>query len=189
MRSLSTLLTASVMSVALPLSASEFAIDATHVHAAFKVSHLGISDTHGQFDKMSGTIKFDEASPESASVTIMIDPASIDTANDDRDKHLRNADFFDVGRYKEMKFVSSAFKKTDDPKVFHVTGDFTMRGKTKEMTIPVTYNGQATDPWKNERIGFSSTFTIDRTDFGMDYGGGMIGNEVTIMLSLEGIKK
>ena len=172
----------------LPLQATEFTIDPTHASAAFSVDHLGISETHGLFKDVSGAITFDEAKPEAASVTVNIAPASVDTANADRDKHLRNADFLDVGRFKELKFVSSGFKKTDDAKVFHVTGDLTLHGVTKTITVPVTYNGQATDPWKNERIGFTTTFSVKRSDYGMTYGAAMIGDEVTFTLSVEGIK-
>ena len=174
--------------VMFPLAATDFTIDPSHAAASFSVDHLGISETHGRFNDISGSITFDEANPEKASVTVNIVPASVDTANADRDKHLRNADFLDVGKHKELKFVSSSFKKTDDPKVFHVSGDLTLHGVTKPIVVPVTYNGQATDPWKNERIGFTTTFSVLRSEYGMTYGAAMIGDEVTFSLSVEGIK-
>ena len=85
--------------------------------------------------------------------------------------------------------MSSSWKKTDDAKVFHVTGTLTLHGVSKEITVPVTYNGQGTDPWKNERIGFDAAFSIKRSDYGITYGEGLIGEEIKFIFSVEGIKK
>jgi len=170
--------------------AANYAVDAAHASASFQISHLGFSKTHGSFKEIAGTFSFDPEKPEKASTDVTIQAASIDTGNEDRDKHLRNEDFFDVEKHPTLSFKSTAWKQTGE-KTFDVTGDFTLRGVTKPVTVPVTLLGMGKGFKGEEIAGFSSDFKIKRNDFGMDklVGDSMIGDEVTISVSFEGVKQ
>ncbi|KAA3631205.1 MAG: polyisoprenoid-binding protein, partial [Calditrichaeota bacterium] len=139
-----------------------------------------------------GTISdFDGDNLEKGSVAFTIQTASVDTDDEGRDKHLRNEDFFEVDTYPTMTFKSKSIKA--DGKNFKLTGDLTIKDVTKEVTFDGTFAGTIDDPWGNKRAGFSAIATIDRKDFGiefgkvMDNGGLMVGNDVEIMIELETI--
>lgn len=176
---------------AAPSFASDWKIDASHSNAGFSIRHMMISNVRGEFQKVSGTAEYDGKNINTLKVTANIDPASIDTANADRDKHLRGADFFNVEKYPEMKFVS---KKVLKPKKdsFKLVGDLTMHGVTKEVTLDVDGPTPAIkDPRGNTKIGASASATINRKDWGINYGaimdngGAMLGDEVKITLDVE----
>lgn len=177
-------------SVAAP--AQTFAIDKAHSDLLFQVRHL-VTRVRGRFTDFSGTLSFDLESPADSSVVVTIDAASIDTGTPDRDTHLRSADFFDVATYPALTFVSSRVDRKSDDR-FDVTGTLTIHGVTREVTLPVTYLGRATDPWGNERAGFESEITINRKDFGLGWnalletGGFVVGDEVKITLSVQAIE-
>lgn len=168
--------------------AATWDIDGSHAFAVFKVTHLGIAPAYGQFMKLGGTIDFDAANPGASKINIEIDANSVFTANKKRDDHLKGPDFFDAKQFPKLTFVSTAWKKTGD-KTFDVTGNLTIKGQTKPMTVKVTMTGAGKDPWGNDRAGFTSEFTINRMDFGVNYMPDGLGKDVTIMLSLEAIKK
>lgn len=168
--------------------AATWDIDGSHAFALFKVMHLGIAPSYGQFMKIGGTVEFDPANPEAASINVEIDATSIFSANKKRDDHLKGPDFFDVKQFPKATFKSSKWKKTGD-NTFDVTGDLTIKGKTNTITIPVTLTGAGKDPWGNDRAGFTSEFTIDRMAYGVNYMPDGLGKDVTLMLSLEAIKK
>jgi len=176
-------------SVAAP--AQTFSIDKAHSDLLFQVRHL-VTRVRGRFTDFSGTVSFDLESPAASSVVVTIDAASIDTGTPDRDTHLRSADFFDVATYPALTFVSSRVDRQSDDR-FDVTGTLTIHGVTREVTLPVTYLGRATDPWGNERAGFESEITINRKDFGLGWnalletGGFVVGDEVKITLSVQAI--
>ena len=173
-----------------PAFAANYEIDATHASAVFSIKHLGFSKVQGAIKDLSGSFTYDAAKPETSSVHVVAKAASIDTFNEDRDKHLRNADFFDVEKYPELSFKSTAWKRTGDT-TFDVTGDFTLRGVTKSITVPVEFIGAGKGMKGEERAGFAASFKIKRSDFGMDkmVGESLIGDEVTIDISFEGVKK
>lgn len=188
------------LTVALSLSSTAFAeqeayiIDTAHSSVTFSVKHMMISNVTGQFNEFSGTIMFDADDLTNSSATGTIQVASVDTDNDKRDAHLRDADFFDVAKYPEIRFESLEVKKKR--KDYVMTGKFTMKDVTKTIEIPAKFLGQITDPWGNERIGFEAELTLDRTDYGVDWnkalnaaGGLTVGNEVTINLNVEAIKQ
>ena len=127
-----------------------FAIDKTHSEAIFQVRHL-VTRVRGRFTDLGGSITFDEASPERSTVAFTIQAASIDTGTPDRDAHLRSQDFFHVEQHPAITFVSTAIRALGGD-AFEVSGDLTMRGVTKRITLPVTYLGKAKDPWGNEKI-------------------------------------
>ena len=168
-----------------------YAIDKSHSEAAFQVRHL-ITRVRGRFSEFGGAISFDEAAPERSSVTFAIQAASIDTNEPARDTHLRSADFFDVERFGTITFASTGVSKIGED-TFEVTGDFTMHGVTKAITLPVTYLGKAKDPWGNERVAFEAEYAINRKDYGLNWnaaletGGFLVGDEVRVSLSIQAV--
>ena len=169
-------------------AADTYAVDPVHTAALFKVKHVGVSYTYGRFNDVSGTVVFDAANPAASKVDITIQAGSVDTFNQKRDAHLANPDFFDAKQFPALKFVSTSFKKIDDS-TFDVTGDFTLHGTTKPITIKVAKIGEGKDPWGGYRIGFETTFTIKRSDYGMSKMMEAVGDEVAITFATEAIKK
>jgi polyisoprenoid-binding protein YceI len=166
-----------------------FQIDKTHSEATFQVRHL-ITKVRGNFADFDGTIEFDEARPEASTVAFTIQAASINTNVADRDAHLRSEDFFAVDKYPTITFRSTAIAPTGKDG-FAVTGDLTMRGVTKPVVIPVSFLGQATDPWGNQKVAFEGEVTLNRKDFGLNWnaaleaGGFLVGDEVKVNLSIQ----
>jgi polyisoprenoid-binding protein YceI len=166
-----------------------FAIDKTHSEAIFQVRHL-VTKVRGRFTDLGGSIAFDEASPERSAVAFTIQAASIDTGTPDRDAHLRSEDFFHVEQYPAITFVSTAIRARGG-NAFDVTGDLTMRGVTKRITLPVTFLGTARDPWGNQKLGFETETTINRKDYGLvwnaalETGGFLVGDDVKISVSIQ----
>lgn len=178
---------------ALPIQAENFAIDASHSEVGFQVRHL-VSQTRGRFNDFAGTVNLDPKNLANSSVDFTIKATSIDTNVPDRDKHLRGADFFDVEKYPEITFKSKSIKAAGKD-TYNVLGTLTMHGVSKDITLPVTYLGQAKDPWGNTRAGFEATTTLNRKDFGivwnkaLDAGGAMLGDDVKVNINLETVKK
>jgi len=178
---------------ALPLRADTFAIDPNHSEVSFQIRHL-VSQVRGRFNDFSGTVQLDPRNLPASSVEFHIKAASIDTNVADRDKHLRSADFFDVAKYPEITFKSESIQPAGKDK-YNVTGTLTMHGVSKKVTLPVTYAGQIKDPWGNTRAGFQTETTLDRKDYGiiwnktLDAGGAMLGDDVSIAINLETVKK
>jgi polyisoprenoid-binding protein YceI len=184
-------LNALIALVAVPATAGTWSIDTGHSVMNFKVRHL-FSKTGGSFDQWEGTLEFDGVHPASLGAEVTIQTASINTANADRDGHLKSPDFFDVEQYPTIRFVSKTYEHSEDG--WALVGDFTMHGVTKEIAIPFEYHGSGKDPWGNRRAGFSASFTINRKDFGiewnktLDAGGVMLGDEVVIELEIEAVE-
>lgn len=170
--------------------AQSWTIDKTHSYVGFKVKHLVIATVKGQFNEFSGTINFDGKDFSKASVEVNIDPRTIDTQNDGRDKHLRSPDFFAADSLPEMKFVSTKVTPKGDNK-FEVVGNLTMRGKTLPVTLDCEFAGTIKDPWGNTKAGFSATGKINRQDWGvswsksLDAGGVVVSDEVELALEVE----
>lgn len=169
-------------------------VDATHAEVGFAVRHLMISTVRGRFGAVIGTVVVDEANPADSKVDISIDISSIDTRQEQRDAHLRSADFFDVERFPTMHFVGKQIDG-DVTGDFTVTGDLTIRDVTREITLDVTAEGRGLDPWGGERAGFSAKGKINRGDFGLTWnqaleaGGVVVGDEVKITIDLELIRQ
>ena len=182
-----------VLAAGIAFGADSYTIDLSHSYTGFSVRHLVISNVKGNFTNFSGEIIFDEKDMSKSSVNVTIDVASIDTYNEDRDKHLRSADFFDVEKYPEMTFVSTSVKKDGDDMILN--GKLTMHGVTKDISIPFEYLGKVTDPWGSERIGFEGKTKLSRKDYGMTWsktietGGLVVGDEIKIELQIEAVKK
>lgn len=180
-----------ILFAALSINAqSKWNFDKTHSKIGFSVSHMVISDVEGQFHDYEGTVETTENNWENAKVNFTIDVASIDTDNKDRDKHLKSDDFFNAEKYPHITFVSKSMKKVGENK-YKLTGDFTMRDVTKEITLDVTHRGTVNDPWGNTRAGFKIEGSVNRQDFGinwdktLDTGGLVAGNEVEFQINVE----
>jgi len=175
------------------LFADTFVVDKAHSEATFQVRHM-MSKVSGRFTDFNGKINMDRAKPSASSVEFNIKTASVNTGDADRDKHLQTADFFDAAKNPEITFKSTSIAPTKKKDVYAVTGDLTMRGVTKRITIPVEFTGFGKDPWGNERAGFSLTTTVNRKDYGinwnkaLDNGGFLVGDDVTINVNLEAQK-
>jgi polyisoprenoid-binding protein YceI len=166
-----------------------FAIDQAHSEAIFQVRHL-VTKVRGRFTDLGGTIAFDEAAPERSTVAFTIQAASIDTGTPDRDAHLRSEDFFHAEKHPAITFLSTSIRALGGD-AYEVTGDLTMRGVTRRISMPVTYLGKAKDPWGNEKIGFEAETALNRKDFGLTWnaaletGGFLVGDEVKISVSIQ----
>ena len=169
-----------------------WAIDAAHSEAGFAVKHLMISTVKGRFGNVTGTIVLDEANPSASTVDATIDVATIDTRQEQRDAHLRSADFFDVDTFPAIRFRSTAVEAVSDGE-YRVTGDLTIRDVTKPVVLHVEETGRARDPWGGDRVGFTAETKIERSDFGLTWnqvleaGGVAVGNDVKISLDIEAI--
>ena len=167
--------------------------DPIHSNIGFSVRHLMISKVNGHFKTWTGTLAIDEASPSASSVEVSIEAASIDTKEQQRDDHLRSADFLDAQKFPKIVFRSTRVEKLADDR-FHVTGDFTIHEVTKQVVLDVEYFGRQKDPWGGERAGFSGKTSIDRRDYGLtfnmplDGGGFVVGDRVDITLDIEAVK-
>lgn len=170
-----------------------WAIDPAHTTVEFAVRHLMIATVKGRFTGVSGTVRNDESDPTQSAVEIAIDTASIDTREPQRDAHLRSADFFDVERFPTMTFRSTRLERVRADG-FTLVGDLTIRGVTRQVTLEVSAEGRARDPWGGERAGFSATARIKRSDFGLTWnqvlesGGLMVSDDVTITVDVELVK-
>ncbi len=194
MKTMSSLMLTMILALAAVAPAADvYTIDGAHSDVNFKIRHL-ISKVTGRFDNFDGTVTVDFENLGASSVTFSIAAASIDTANEDRDKHLRSADFFNVEKYPEITFKSSKITKVGDND-FAVTGTFTMLGVSKDITLPVNYLGEVEDPWGNTKAGYELSTTINRKDYGMEWnkaldaGGFILGEDVEISINLELAKK
>ena len=178
---------------AMPVLADVHSIDAGHSEVSFQIRHL-VTQVRGNFNDYEGTINLDPANLEKSSVDFRIKAASIDTNHADRDKHLRGEDFFFAEKYPEITFKSKSIKKAGKD-TYDVAGTLTMRGVSKEVTLPVTYLGAVKDPWGNEKAGFSTEVTLNRKDYGinwnaaLDNGGFVLSDEVKVDINLETQKK
>lgn len=170
--------------------ADKYLIDTKDAHASiqFRIQHLGYSWLHGRFNTFEGSFEYDENQPESAKVSVTIDPASIDSNHAERDKHLRGSDFLDVEQYPEASFVGTSFKPLGDGKAT-LSGELTLHGVTKPIVIDAHEIGHGPDPWGGYRRGFEGTTRISLADFGINYNLGPKSREVELTLSLEGIRQ
>lgn len=173
-----------------PVHAEDYVIDTDKAHAfiQFRIKHLGYSWLLGRFNTFDGTFSYDEKNPSAAKITVNIDPSSIDSNHAERDKHLRSADFLDVEKYPQAKFVSTSFEEKGDGKAV-MKGNFTLHGVTKPITIDVEHVGNGKDPWGGYRRGFAGKTSIALKDYNINYNLGPASQNVELFLSVEGIRK
>lgn len=170
---------------------STYQIDPAHTHAQFKVRHLMVSNVKGDFDKVTGTVEYDETNPTAAKINIVVDVNSISTREPQRDGHLKSPDFFDTEKFPTMTFVSTGVVKSGEDS-FEVVGDLTIHGVTQKVDLSVEeLTPEVKDPFGLFRRGATAKTTILRSDFGLHYnsvletGGVMIGDQVHITIDTE----
>jgi len=165
-----------------------YKVDPDHSGVGFTIRHF-VSNVPGRFKDFDGLVKYDKQNPTASSVSFTVQAPSIDTDNDDRDKHLRSPDFFDVEKFPTLTFTSTAVKAVDAD-TLEVTGDLTIKGVTKKVTVPVELLGTVKGP-RGEKAGFETAFKIDRKEYGitwnrvLDTGGAVLGDDVKISISIE----
>jgi polyisoprenoid-binding protein YceI len=175
-------------------AADTFTVDKAHSEVTFRVRHLGISNVSGRFTEFDGAIQIDLAKPEASSVEFTIQTTSANTANEGRDKHLRSADFFDAEKFPTITFKSSKVAVTGKDR-YDVTGSFTMRGVTKEITLPVVVIGMGKGMRGEDRVAFEIQTVLNRKDYGvswnraLDTGGVVVSDEVNVTINVEAVKK
>jgi polyisoprenoid-binding protein YceI len=174
------------MTVTPTLRADDYTLDASHAAVTFKISHVGLSWTHGRFKDLSGTFTIDPANPAATRFDIAAKVDSVDTDNAKRDEHLRSPDFFNAKQYPNLTFKSTSAKPVKGG--YEVTGVLTLNGMKKQITVIVTGGKTAEFPKGVQRTGYSTEFKIKRSEFGMDKMLEMIGDDVIISASFEGTK-
>jgi polyisoprenoid-binding protein YceI len=170
-----------------------YAIDPVHSRIGFVARHAMVTKVRGSFNEFDGSGFFDADDPAASHVELTIKAASIDTRNTDRDAHLRSNDFFDMENHPEIRFVSTAVEQRDADS-YKVTGDLTIKGVTKPVSVDLNYTGTAVDPYGNRRIGFEGATTINRKDWGVSWnaaleaGGVLVSEKVTLEFEVSAIR-
>ncbi|MDB5323932.1 MAG: hypothetical protein JWN40_5563 [Phycisphaerales bacterium] len=170
-------------------AADNYKVDPVHSAAVFRIHHANIGYVWGRINDPAGTFTLDDADPPKSNFNIELQVANVDTHNDKRDGHLKSPDFFNAKQYPTITFKSTAVKQSPSAKVLDVTGDLTLHGVTKSITIPVELTGKGEFPPGTQRAGIEATFTIKRSDFDMKNMLGAVGDEVRLTIALEGVKQ
>lgn len=176
------------------MSTTKWSIDPTHSEIGFKVKHMMFTNVSGSFQKFDATIETEGDNFETAKIDFNGDIDSITTGNTDRDTHLLSPDFFDAAQYPKISFESTSFKKIDEGD-YELTGNLTLHGATKPVTLATEFGGLMKDPWGNTKAGFSITGKINRKDWGLNWnsaletGGVLVSDEVKLNIELQFIKQ
>jgi polyisoprenoid-binding protein YceI len=171
-----------------------YVIDGTHSRIGFVARHAMVTKVRGAFNEFDGKISIDGDKPENTTAEVTLKVASIDTRNAQRDGHLATNDFLDAETYPEIKFVSTSAKQVDDDN-FEITGDLTIKGITKSVTIPFAFEGVAVDPYGQTRVGFDGSHTINRKDYGVTWnapletGGVLVGEKIVLEFEISAVKQ
>ncbi|WP_262322303.1 YceI family protein [Acidiferrimicrobium sp. IK] len=170
-----------------------YTIDPAHSRIGFVARHAMVTKVRGSFNEFEGSGYFDAANPGNSKLQLSIKAASIDTRNSERDTHLRSNDFFDMDAYPQITFSSTSVEQTGEG-LFRVTGDLTIKGVTRSVTIDFEYTGNAVDPYGNQRIGFEGTTVVNRKDWGVNWnaaleaGGVLVSEKVTLEFDVSAIR-
>ena len=170
-----------------------YTLDPSHTRIGFVARHAMVTKVRGSFNEFEGTATVEGDNPANSSVRVTIQAASIDTRSAQRDEHLRSNDFLALAEYPEITFVSTDIRQTDDT-TFDVTGDLTIKGVTNQITVPFEFEGAATDPFGNQRIGFDGKVTINRKDYGITWnaaletGGVLVSDKIALEFDVSAIK-
>jgi polyisoprenoid-binding protein YceI len=169
-----------------------YVIDQTHSRIGFVARHAMVTKVRGSFNEFEGSAHIDAENPSSSKVTVTIKAASIDTRNADRDAHLRSNDFFDMDNHPEISFASTDVEAAEGG--YRITGDLTIKGVTKPVTVDFEYTGTAIDPYGNTRVGFEGTTTVNRKDWGVNWnaaletGGVLVGEKIILEFDVSAIR-
>ena len=171
-----------------------YEIDPAHSNVSFSIRHLMVTNVRGSFRGVKGTVSYDPDNPSATTVQAVIDASTLSTNDNERDTHVKGADFLDVERYPNIEFTSTGAKKTGDSEL-EISGSLTVHGVTKPVVLKVEeLSSEAKDPWGNTRIGASVKSKIKRSDFGLKWnapletGGVLVGDDVKLDFDLEFIK-
>ncbi|MCK9338183.1 MAG: YceI family protein [Arcobacteraceae bacterium] len=192
MKKLRNILLAGLVAVGLNVSAEELMIDSAHSEVAFSVKHLMITNVKGEFTDYDGDIVYDMKNKAFSAFDATIKAKSIDTGIEKRDEHLRSADFFEVEKYPDIRFVMSSYEKQSDTSGV-LKGDITIRGISKPVDLKATINGVIKDMAGKTKIGFSLDGQINRKDFGLnwnkalEFGGVTVGDDVKLMVEIQAV--
>ena len=185
-----------LLALSAALQAATWEADPAHSSVAFNLKHMMIANVHGSFGKFIATVNYDEKDITKSTIEATIEVASINTDNEQRDTHLKSPDFFDAAKSPTITFVSKHIHKMADGLGLLITGDLTMHGVTKEITLTAVRPSEPViDPWGGTRIAISATTKINRTDFGivwnktLESGGVLVGTDVNITIEIELVKK
>ena len=179
------------LTVAMPAAASQWDIDPNHSMVGFVAKHLVFTKVRGHFQSWKGTVVLDDKDVTKSKVEVSIDPASITTDNKDRDTHLKSPDFFDVANHKEITFKSTKVEKGADAGTLKVTGDLTLRGVTKPVTLDVSGpSAEFKDPGGNAHVAFSASGKINRKDYGLNWSKAVeaapvVSDEIVLEIEIE----
>lgn len=168
-------------------AADTYKIDPVHSSVAFSVVHLGVTNFYGNFKDIAGTVVFDSTDPAKSSVDISVPVESIETRNEKRNQHLKSPDFFDAQKFPTMTFKSTKVEGSGEN--YKVSGDFTLHGVTKPLTVDFKKGPEGKGMQGEVRGGGETRFTIKRSDFGMTFMANALADEINIVLSLEGVKQ
>ncbi|GAA2475443.1 YceI family protein [Terrabacter carboxydivorans] len=178
-------------SVAVENISGDYTLDPSHTRIGFSARHAMVTKVRGQFEQFEGTAHVDTVTPANSSVTVTIEAASVTTGNEQRDGHLKTPDFFDIANYPQLTFVSTHVER--DGSEWAITGDLTINGVTKSVTIPFEETGSAKDPFGNTRVGFEGETTIDRTEWNLSFnaaletGGVLVSEKVKLEFDISAI--
>ena len=178
-------------SVAVENISGDYTIDPSHTRIGFSARHAMVTKVRGNFEDFEGSAHVDTANPANSSVKVVIKAASVTTHNEQRDGHLKTPDFFDVENYPEITFTSTNVERDGDD--WDITGDLTINGVTKSVTIPFEQTGSAKDPFGNLRVGFEGGTTIDRTEWNLSFnaaletGGVLVSEKVKLEFDVSAI--
>ncbi len=178
---------------ALPEVSGDYTVDVAHTRIGVRARHAMVTTVRGAFTSFTGRAHLDAAEPAASSVDLTIDTASIDTGNADRDAHLRSPDFLDVEQYPEMVFASTDVEQVDAD-LYRVTGDLTIKGTSRPVTVVFEETGSAKDPYGNDRIGFEGVATLNRKDWGLTWnaaletGGFLVSDKIKLEFDVSAIK-
>jgi polyisoprenoid-binding protein YceI len=170
-----------------------YVLDPTHTRVGFVARHAMVTKVRGQFNEFEGSAVVDADDFTRSTVGLTIQAASIDTRNEQRDGHLRSNDFFAMDEHPQITFASTAIARTG-PTSFEVTGDLTVKGVTNPVTVPFEFEGAATDPFGNQRVGFEGSVVINRKDYGVSWnaaletGGVLVSEKITLEFEVSAIK-
>jgi polyisoprenoid-binding protein YceI len=181
------------MTTTTPTLTGTYTLDPAHSRIGFVARHAMVTKVRGAFTSFTGSAVLDAEDPARSSAELTVEVASVDTGNGQRDDHLRTNDFFDAVTYPQIRFVSTRVERVDGDD-YRLTGDLTIKGVTKPVTVDFTYTGSAVDPWGNERAGFEGRAVINRKDWGVNFnaaleaGGVLVSEKITLEFDIAAVK-
>lgn len=178
-----------VAGFSVPLSAAEtYKLDPTLTSIVFRAKYQGVAIAYGRFNGPTGSFVFDESAPARNAIEVRLNAKDVDTAVEKRDKHLKSPDFFDAVEHPLVTFKSTSVKKINNA-TYQVSGNLTLLGKSRPITVNASHTGSGKDPWGNFLRGFETSFKIKRSEFGMNFMLNGVDDEVIIIVSVTGIRQ